>query len=83
MDIAPISGIRVLPAPKAQLDSLLAPVYDVNATAWSGEDSYNGQSRASSGGQDEDNDEDEVDETEDGQPYVRRSRLSRGLSIFA
>lgn len=82
MEIAPISGIRVMPVAKVPpADSKLSAVFDINALALTGQDTYKGSGRNSSGGQDnEDEDDLLVDEDEETAGGRRRTG---GISIFA
>lgn len=81
MEIAPISGIRVMPAPKVQpSEPSLSGVFDISLSR-SRDDSYSGSGRGT-GGQDGQNDEQD-NQPDDETPVPRLSRTpSGGISIF-
>lgn len=80
MELAPISGIRVMPAPKVQpAEPSLSGVFDITLSR-SRDDSYSGNGR-STGGQDDQNEDQELD---DATQLNRSARTSgSGISIFA
>jgi hypothetical protein len=66
MEIAPISGIRAVPAVKAPpADARLSAVFDIENSSGAGDDTYSGSGRKAAGGQD-DEDEDSLLDTEPG-----------------
>jgi hypothetical protein len=82
MEIAPISGIRIMPVAKvSQAGSKLLAVFDINALALSGEDSYKGNGRSASGGQDNENEDDLFEEDEQEYATARR-RAGGGINII-
>lgn len=61
MEIAPITGIRAMPAMKQPaIDPELTAVFDIEASARTGDDTYTGNGKKAAGA--EENDEDESDE---------------------
>ena len=64
MEIAPIPGIRAVPAVKAPpADARLSAVFDIENSSGPGDDTYSGSGRKAAGGQD-DEAEDELEELE-------------------
>jgi hypothetical protein len=59
MEISPISGIRAMPVVKVPpADSEISRVFDVEDSSGPGDDTYSGNGRKASGGQDDENEED-------------------------
>jgi hypothetical protein len=82
MEIAPISGIRVMPAPKIQpSEPTLSGVFDITLSR-SRDDSYSG-SRRGAGGQDDENDEQDGLLDDDARPNRSARTATGGISIFA
>jgi len=76
MEIAPIPGIRAVAAVKAPpAEGRLTAVFDMEGLARASEDSYTGDGRKSSGGQDDDAEDLASSAEDDGPP--------RRVSLFA
>jgi len=58
MEISPIAGIRVMPVAKVPpADHNLSAVFDIESSARSADDTWSGDARKSSGGQDDEFDD--------------------------
>ena len=82
MELAPIAGIRVRPAPKVQpKETALSGVFEISLLR-PNEDTYSGNNRGK-GGQDEEGDEQEELLDEQGYPRLTPRKISSGFRIIA
>jgi len=84
MEISPIIGIRVMPTVKAPpAESGLSAIFDIEATAKPGDDSYS-SARKKAAGAEESEDEQLDTETEAARPLVpSEDGLARSINYFA
>ena len=67
MEIAPIAGIRVTPAPKPQpADPRLTAFFDIEGAARPGDDTYSAARKKAAGAEEDDGDDANLDEVETG-----------------
>jgi len=77
MEISPIAGIRAMPVVKIPpKESGLSKVFDVENSSQPGDDSYSGNGKKTSGGQD-----DETDELEGGMEGDSGGQTSGNLAV--
>ena len=81
MELSPIIGIRMVPAVKAPpTEAVVSAEFDIQPTAWLGDDSYTGSGKKAAGG---DESEEELNNEEIVEPADQRAHGSSGISYFA
>ena len=84
MEISPVTGIRLMPTPKTPpKESGIAAIFDLEATARSGEDNYSNEKKKAAGA--EESDEEDLDaESATERSYVpTEDGLVRNINYFA
>ncbi len=83
MEISPIAGIRVMPVVKVPpADSDLSRVFDIQNSSKPDEDTYSGSGKKASGGQDDENEADElIDEGVEEEPHAQAVARIEGRQI--
>ena len=82
MEISPVTGIRVLPVVKVPpADSDLSRVFDIENAARSGDDTYSGDGKRTSGGQDDESEEGEEGREEE--PAETEGEAVGQINFFA
>lgn len=87
MEIGPIAGIRVLPALKTPPpEAALTALFDIEATAKAGDDTYSGSGKKAAGAEEDEELEEEFEEVDEsaerGAPAVEE-RPARSINYFA